>query len=137
MSIKVDTHELVELQEQLEPKNIEKALDKAMKKLAGETMAVAKKNTPVDTGDLRRGWHVEQADHEMVKLQNNVEYAEYVEFGHRQNVGQYVPKIGKRLVNPWVEGVFYALRSENQMRKRAPRILKPVIEEELEKLVNG
>lgn len=32
-------------------------------------------------------------------LGSNVEYAPYVELGHAQEVGRYVPAIGKRLVN--------------------------------------
>lgn len=34
---------------------------------------------------------------------SNTEYAAYVEMGHRQNVGQFVPKLGKRLVAPEVK----------------------------------
>ena len=33
-----------------------------------------------------------------------VNYAPYVELGHHQQVGRYVPAIGKRLVRPWVPG---------------------------------
>jgi hypothetical protein len=32
------------------------------------------------------------------------EHAPHVEYGHRQNVGQYVPKLGKALKAPYVEG---------------------------------
>lgn len=32
------------------------------------------------------------------------EYAPHVEYGHRQNVGKYVPTLGKRLKAPYVQG---------------------------------
>ena len=35
---------------------------------------------------------------------SNVEYAPYVELGHHQQPGRYVPAIGKRLVRSWVPG---------------------------------
>ena len=34
----------------------------------------------------------------------NVEYAPYVELGHRQQPGRFVPKIKKRLKRSWVPG---------------------------------
>ena len=35
---------------------------------------------------------------------NPVKYASYVEFGHRQKPGRYVPQIGKRLKRGWEIG---------------------------------
>lgn len=72
------------------------------------TLKAVKEKTPVQSGELRRSWQrskaqkwrgVYQAD-----LFNNKEYAPFVENGHRQEVGRYVPAIGKQLVKPWVEG---------------------------------
>ena len=37
--------------------------------------------TPVDTGRLRGAWMLEQVDSETMRLLNNVEYAEAVEYG--------------------------------------------------------
>ena len=37
-----------------------------------------------------------------------MEYASYVELGHKQQVGRYVSAIGKRLKQPWVRGYFMA-----------------------------
>ena len=37
-----------------------------------------------------------------VYIGTNVEYAPYLELGHHQKVGRYVPAIGKRLKAPWV-----------------------------------
>ena len=38
-----------------------------------------------------------------VYIGTNVYYAPYVEMGHRQNVGQFVKKLGRRLVKPHIE----------------------------------
>jgi len=64
-------------------------------------------NGSVDTGLLRNSIaHVvpkSKNDDLRVYVGTNVYYAPYVEMGHRQNVGQYVPKLGKRLVAPFVK----------------------------------
>ena len=48
-----------------------------------------------------------EKDKASVYVGSNVEYAAYVEMGHRQNVGQFVPKIGKKLVAPTVKAQPY------------------------------
>lgn len=64
-------------------------------------------NGSVDTGLLRNGIaHVvpkSKNDDLRVYVGTNVYYAPYVEMGHRQNVGQFVAKLGKRLVAPFVK----------------------------------
>lgn len=66
-------------------------------------------------GTLRRGWrtgHVERRGAFYVtSVRNSVEYAPYVEYGHRQKRGQYVKALGKRLVKSWVEGHFMMTKS--------------------------
>lgn len=64
---------------------------------------------PVDTGNLRdsitHAYSEDVTDSSVVLLVGtNVEYAPYVELGHKQQPGRYVPKIGKRLVRSWVPG---------------------------------
>lgn len=46
-------------------------------------------------------------NHKSVYVGTNVEYAPYVELGHSQEPGRYVPKLGKRLVASWVNGKPY------------------------------
>ncbi len=47
--------------------------------------------TPVDTGRLRAAWHEKPIEKEgnsfIVSCSNNVEYAEFVEYGHRYVIG--------------------------------------------------
>lgn len=54
---------------------------------------------------------------------NVVPYASFVESGHRQEPGRFVPVLGKRLKNGWVQGVFMAKISESELREEAPSIL--------------
>ena len=57
-------------------------------------------------------------------VKNQMHYASYVEYGHRQEPGRYVPAIGKRLTASWVEGQFFLRRSEDELREAAPRLIE-------------
>ena len=69
-----------------------------------------------------------------IEVSNSTEYASYVEFGHRQTPGRYVPAIGKRLKKSWVKGKFMLTISEEELRKEAPAVIKRKISEWLKKL---
>lgn len=79
-------------------------------------------------GTLRRGWTIgkirKEGNSYVIDVTNGVEYASYVEFGHRQTPGRYVPAIGKRLKSGWVEGQFMLTISEQEIRDAAPAILE-------------
>lgn len=66
-----------------------------------------KANKPDENGDIKKGTYTRAAPKVKGDLRvfvgTNVYYAPYVEMGHRQKVGQYVPKLGKRLVAPLVK----------------------------------
>lgn len=59
-------------------------------------------------GSLRKSWYIVKAikhrDYYIASIFNPMEYAAYVENGHRQKVGRYVPILGKRLKANFVEG---------------------------------
>ena len=59
-------------------------------------------------GSLRKSWYITKAikhrDYYIASIFNPMEYASYVENGHRQKVGRYVPVLGKRLKATFVEG---------------------------------
>lgn len=58
---------------------------------------------PVQTGNLKGSMTSEVSQEEKaVYVGTAVEYAPFVEFGHHQEVGRYVPAIGKRLVREFV-----------------------------------
>lgn len=89
--------------------------------------AVKKKTHPV-SGHMNENWFVEGAKkyrgEYQSKLYNNVEYAPWVENGHRQEVGRYVPALGKRLVKPWVEGRHMLRDSVQEAKAAAPAYLE-------------
>ena len=44
-------------------------------------------------------------------------YAPHVEYGHRQQVGRYVPAIGKRLVKSYVKGQYFLKKNVDAQRE--------------------
>lgn len=59
-----------------------------------------------------------------IEIVNPVEYASYVEYGHRQQKGRFVPAIGKKLVRSWSAGKLMLTISEKEIQSSAPRILE-------------
>ena len=72
-----------------------------------------------------------------IEIVNPVHYASYVENGHRQEVGRYVPAIGKKLVNSWVDGKFMLKISEEELDSKVSLILEKKIEKFMEECFNG
>lgn len=72
-----------------------------------------------------------------IEVVNPVHYASYVEYGHRQEPGRFVPAIGKRLVNSWVDGAFMLTLSEKDLEEIAPKIIEMKIAKFLEGCFNG
>lgn len=79
-------------------------------------------------GELRRAWScgtVHQFDRTyVVEVENSKFYASYVEFGHRQTPGRYVPAINKKLKKAWSPGRFMLTISENEIKDIAPTLLE-------------
>lgn len=96
-----------------------------MFKKAGELVGQVKLDTPVDKGRLRRAWRMTAttATKEVVEIEvsNPVEYAEYVEYGHRIR-----NRSGK--VVGYQAGVF--------MLDKNVRALNQTIEKDLEKYID-
>lgn len=59
-----------------------------------------------------------------ITISNNVEYAPYVEYGHRQRPGRYVPVLGKRLVEAWVPGQFMLKRAVKNIQSEANGLIR-------------
>jgi len=125
---KVNVSDLKKFQENL------KKLDEAqrakwseavVKELAARLWAKVRLRTPVGEynkstgtqgGTLRRGWTVGEVNRNgnefTIEIINPVEYAQYVEFGHRTANHQ-----------GWVDGRFMLTISEQELQADAPRIL--------------
>lgn len=99
-------------------------------------------------GTLRRGWTGgEKADAKeyakslkisqskaayVIEIINGVQYASYVEYGHRQEPGRYVPALGKKLKQRWVKGRLMMTKSEQELEIIAPKMLENKIKKYFE-----
>lgn len=115
---------------QYQTKVLDKDIKKIVSTLAKALYSSVKKNTPVDTGSLRRSWEmskvqVSSAGDYSVVLYNTMEYAIYVEYGHRTKG------------NGWVEGQFFAQKSledlKNMSKKDMEQFILKSIKKELQK----
>lgn len=107
--------------------NIKRNNIKFNKELASRMLRYTVLKTPVVSGSLRMGWQAKTNytnDSIISKVYNNVNYAEYVEYGHRQNVGQFVPAIGKRLKQPFVKGRYMMTRSLIELNSQVDGIVQ-------------
>ena len=108
---------------------VKKELSRSVKRIGTQAIRTVKSNTPVDTGHLRRSWRVQDAGFQgsgwVIEIKNGIEYASYVENGHRQTPGRYVPAIGKRLKASWIPGQFFMKRSLNEVEAQLPELITP------------
>lgn len=86
-------------------------------------------------GTLRRSWTIGEirkvGGNYQIEVINPTEYASYVEYGHRQKQGRYVPALGKRLKSGWVPGTFMLTISERELQDQAPKIIGKKLEQHL------
>lgn len=91
-------------------------------------------------GTLRRGWVADPTRRYgsayIAKVYNNVKYARYVEYGHRQKVGRYVPALGKRLKKSWVKGQYMLRDSEKEIKEIAPELMRRRLNSKLKEVFN-
>lgn len=148
-----DYRELKKLDErlqQLSEVDMDRLCRDAAKKIAQILLNKVKKRTPVGVvppyatdeakeeywpgyrgGSLRDAWTIlpieKHGDQYTVTIINNLEYASYVEYGHRQTPGRYVPALGKTLMASWVKGRFMLTISEQEVKTLAPSILNDML----------
>jgi len=100
-----------------------------IKELAARLLAKTIARTPVGpTGDLRRGWTIGEVkrsgDKYEVEIINAVDYALYVEFGHR------TPDH-----SGWVEGRFMLTVSEEELERELPAFMEQKHREFMERFL--
>lgn len=160
-----DFEQLRELQERLEKLqqiDLDKFCEDASKELAARLLALVIPRTPVGQypaetgktgGTLRRGWTAgkeitprsyanslpveKSGNYYIIRVINPVKYASYVEFGHRQTPGRFVPAIGKRLKQGWVNGQYFLTLSEQDLERIAPAVLQKRLDKLLQEAFNG
>lgn len=153
-NLKFDKKELEKLQKQLEELEKGKARDKffedCAKEMAARLLSLVKPKTPVGVyddpsrkgGTLRRGWtggkntdaeafakslEIEKSGKTYtITVENNVEYAPYVEYGHRTRGGK-----------GFVQGKHMLETSEQELKALSPKILQDKLEKFLKGVFNG
>lgn len=146
---KVNVQELIELRDSFKKHftgtQLDLFIESCSKELAARLLAMVIKRTPVGEypaetgkkgGTLRRGWTGEKNQGSssyvgnlkvhhfgkvyVIEIVNPVEYASYVEFGHRT-----------RNHKGWVEGKFMLTISEEEIQRNAPKILENKLKKKL------
>lgn len=72
-----------------------------------------------------------------IEVINPVEYASYVEFGHRQTPGRFVPALGKQLKAGWVNGQYFLTISEENLEKMLPSVLQRKLDQFLREIFSN
>lgn len=108
---------------------------------AAEDEKIAQEWEGYTGGTLRRGWTASHpkkgSDGWEIEIINNVIYASYVEYGHRQMAGRYVPAIGKKLKSGWVEGKFMLTLSVKDVERMAPKLIEKKLEALIKEAVDA
>lgn len=126
--------------------NISSLNEKITDNLAQHYLAEAIANTPVgqlqisqngkyrsDSEHMRRSWEAERINDSTVKVQNSASYASYVNDGHRQRPGRFIPVLGKRLTKSFVKGLRMQEKAEAATRRASDTIMKNALDDYLSK----
>lgn len=110
------------------PAHLKTELQRSLKRVGVQAQRRVSNTTPVDTGNLRRGWTIEGPfiGGAIISLQlsNNVEYAPFIENGHRTRGG-----------GGWVEGRFMLRDTVEAISGELPGLLTPGFMREMEGLL--
>lgn len=114
----------------------------AAKDLAARLHNKVVKRTPVVYGTMRNAWAImlvgQRGEHYTIALINNLVYASYVEYGHWQTPGRFIPGYwqaerfvydpnaqgGMVLKKHWVKGRFMLTISSQELEQQMPAILE-------------
>ncbi|MBT1137705.1 MULTISPECIES: HK97 gp10 family phage protein [Lactiplantibacillus] len=118
----IDTSQFDEFARQFDSQvssgKLKTALRQSMVRVGSQTLRGLKNRTPVDTGTLRRGWELQgptiNVSEIVLTAVNNVEYASYIENGHRTRGG-----------SGWIEGVFMMKNTLVEIDRQLPSLLTP------------
>lgn len=103
-----------------------------------KTEEEAKNGSVPDIASYLKNVHISRSGGEIfLEIVNPVHYASYVEYGHRQHVGQFAPAIGKRLTKSFVEGQYMLKISEDELQRQSPKIIHKRIADFLRSVFNG
>lgn len=124
--------------------NISSLNEEITDNLAQHYLAEAIANTPVgaiaispdgkyrsESEHMRRSWEAERINDTTVKVQNTASYASYVNDGHRQRPGRFIPVLGKRLIKSFVKGLHMQEKAEAATRRASDKIMKNALDDYL------
>ena len=127
--------------EKLMGADLDRFCRQAAQELAGRLLNKVVKRTPVVYGTLRDAWAVmpvgHRGTHYTVVVLNNLQYASYVEYGHRQQPGRFIPGYwesdrfvydpdaegGMVLKKNWVKGRYMLTISTQELEQQAVQIV--------------
>ena len=121
-----DFSDLSKLKEQLESlqQNFDDFIIDLAKEIAKNLLNKVKKRTPVVSGTLRKNWKIDEikkkGEDYIISISNPIEYASYVEYGHRTKNHK-----------GWVNGKFMLTISINEIEKLTPDLLEKRLEKKL------
>lgn len=126
----VDFSELVALRDKFQ--NLQNIIDDFCIQVTQEisqdfVKAVIAKTPGGQTGALKNNWVsniIKEGNIYKIEVINPLKYAEFVEFGHRQQPGRYVKAIGKRLKKSWVQGKFMLTITERDLQRNLDKIIR-------------
>ncbi len=126
----VDFSELVALRDKFQ--NLQNIIDDFCIQVTQEisqdfVKAVIAKTPGGQTGALKNNWVsniIKEGNIYKIEVINPLKYAEFVEFGHRQQPGRYVKAIGKRLKKSWVQGKFMLTLTERDLQRNLDEIIR-------------
>ncbi len=142
---KADFKQLKALQERIDKLSkvdFDRFYTEAAKDIASRLLTKVKKRTLAIYGNLQDAWAVLPVEHHgdqyVITVINGLQYASYVEYGHRQQPGRFIPghwegerfiynpdeEGGMVLKNAWVEGRFMLTISVQELERMAPALLE-------------
>ena len=91
-------------------------------------------------GHLRRSWRVTSAEgtgyNYTITVENPLDYASYVEHGHRQTPGRFIPALGKKAVVSWVKGRHMLSESVNEIEESKYKIVDRSVQEFMKRWID-
>ena len=137
ITIDIDTSGIGKL-----PGRWEKARQQGLRESAETMVRFLMQNSPVDHGILNK-WFIESVDEEQAVIKTPAEYAYWVNYGHRQEPGRFIPgkwegdkfrydpkaKVGMVLKESFVEGDHFVQQSMEQLQPLAPGFFLRALEE--------
>lgn len=115
------------------PAIVGKHIQKAVNESIIDVRDASVKETPVDTGRLRGSYQLSFGNLS-AETGPTANYAIFVHEGHRQQVGRFVPVLGKRLVAPFVKANPFMQRGISAVKDRINKNFADRLEDALNEI---